>query len=134
MRNWGCIGPVRSLWWDNSGRDGRLPMIQLSTPITIPSKMKILCTAPWDAPALCSRNGPLPPPYVIQTSRGRRNMPGRPKHPSLLHTKRPPDTHSSTRLHKSACQPPHHKVGWSRSGRAPGQSEGERGGGRRDEE
>jgi len=23
----------------------------------------------------------------------------------------PPDTHASTRLHKSACQPPHHRAG-----------------------
>jgi len=29
-----------------SGRGSRMAMIQLSTPITIPSKMKILCTAP----------------------------------------------------------------------------------------
>jgi len=37
------------------------------------------------------------------------------------------DMYLYTRHHESACQPSHRKVGWSISGRAPGQSGGERG-------
>ena len=58
------------------------------------------------------------------------------------HTHRPPDQAAeflalilmaSTRYHKSACHPPHHKTGRSISGRAPGRVKA-RGGGRRVEE
>ena len=45
---------------------------------------------------------------------------------STLHP-RTTNTHASMRHYKSACQPPHHKCGWSRLGGAPGQSEDERG-------
>ena len=102
------------------GRASRLAMIQLSTPITIPSKMKILCTYP----ALSPRNGPLP--YIIQTSRGRRNMPCGLKHPSPLLTK-------ARRNNRKAPANPH----TTRAGRAdqeghPGRVK-MRGGGRRAE-
>jgi len=104
-----------------SGRASRMAMIQLSTPITIPSKMKILCTAPGKAPALCLRNGPMPP-YIIQTSWERRNMPGGPKHQSPTSHPEPAGSNEKrlpTPIPQGACGAVREE--------APGQSEGERG-------
>jgi len=96
-----------------SGRASRLAIIQLSTPVTIPSKMKILCTYP----ALCPRNGPLP--YIIQTS----GEGGICLVDSSIHPYFAPKARRNNR--KAPASPPHHKSGRSRSGQAPGQSEGE---------
>jgi len=53
-----------------------------------------------------------------------------PKHPSLLHTKRPPDTHSSTRHRKEPASPHTTSADGAEQDGAPKWSEARGGGGR----